>query len=67
LIFPAGRCRSPCGRPPIELRGQEQSAVELPGIGATVSAKLKAPNTADEKFSEVVKSAQDAAVLVLVY
>jgi serine protease Do len=33
----------------------------------TVSAKLKAPNTAGEKFSDVVKSAQDAAVLVLVY
>jgi hypothetical protein len=32
-----------------------------------VSAKLKAPNTADEEFEEVVKSAQDAAVLVLVY
>jgi hypothetical protein len=32
-----------------------------------VSAKLKAPNAADEKFSDVVKSAQDAAVLVLVY
>jgi len=32
-----------------------------------VSAKLKAPNTADEKFSDVAKSAQDAAVLVLVY
>jgi hypothetical protein len=32
-----------------------------------VSAKLKAPNTADEKFQDVVKSAQDAAVLVLVY
>jgi len=32
-----------------------------------VSAKLKAPNTADEKFEDVVKSAQDAAVLVLVY
>jgi TPR repeat protein len=30
-------------------------------------AKLKAPNTADEKFEQVVKSAQDAAVLVLVY
>jgi hypothetical protein len=29
--------------------------------------KLKAPNTADEKFEEVVKAAQDAAVLVLVY
>jgi hypothetical protein len=32
-----------------------------------VSAKLKAANTADEKFEDVVKSAQDAAVLVLVY
>jgi S1-C subfamily serine protease/ribosomal protein L7/L12 len=32
-----------------------------------VSAKLKSPNTVDEKFSDVVKSAQDAAVLVLVY
>ena len=32
-----------------------------------VSAKLKVPNTADEKFEDVVKSAQDAAVLVLVY
>ena len=32
-----------------------------------VSAKLKKPNTADEKFEDVVKSAQDAAVLVLVY
>jgi hypothetical protein len=32
-----------------------------------VANKLKAPNTVDEKFSDVVKSAQDAAVLVLVY
>jgi len=32
-----------------------------------VSAKLKAPNTQDEKFEDVVKSAQHAAVLVLVY
>jgi hypothetical protein len=32
-----------------------------------VSAKLKAPNTKDEKIEAVVKSAQDAAVLVLVY
>ena len=29
--------------------------------------KLNAPNTADEKIEDVVKSAQDAAVLVLVY
>jgi hypothetical protein len=32
-----------------------------------VDAKLKAPVTADRKFEDVVKSAQDAAVLVLVY
>jgi len=32
-----------------------------------VSAKLKNPVTADRKFEDVVKSAQDAAVLVLVY
>ena len=32
-----------------------------------VSAKLKAPVTVDRKFEDVVKSAQDAAVLVLVY
>jgi S1-C subfamily serine protease len=32
-----------------------------------VSAKLKAPNTQEEKFEDVVKSAQRAAVLVLVY
>jgi len=32
-----------------------------------VDAKLKAPNSVDEKFEDVVKSAHDAAVLVLVY
>ena len=32
-----------------------------------VDAKLKTPNTKDEKFENVVKSAQNAAVLVLVY
>jgi uncharacterized protein len=32
-----------------------------------VSAKLKTPVTADRKFEDVVKSARDAAVLVLVY
>ena len=31
-----------------------------------VSAKLKAPNTKEEKFEDVIKSAQQAAVLVLV-
>jgi hypothetical protein len=32
-----------------------------------VDTKLKAPNTTDEKFEDVVKSAQDAAVLIPVY
>jgi hypothetical protein len=32
-----------------------------------VTARLKVPVTVDRKFEEVVKSAQDAAVLVLVY
>jgi len=32
-----------------------------------VFAKFKEPVTADRKFEDVVKSAQDAAVLVLVY
>jgi uncharacterized protein len=32
-----------------------------------VDAKLKDPNTKDEAFEDVVKSAQEAAVLVLVY
>jgi len=32
-----------------------------------VEAELKNPNTADEKFEDVVKQAQGATVLVLVY
>ncbi len=32
-----------------------------------VDAKLKEPNTKDEAFEEAVKSAQEAAVPVLVY
>jgi hypothetical protein len=32
-----------------------------------VSAKLKAPGTAERKFEDVVKDAEQAAVLVLVY
>ena len=32
-----------------------------------VSAKLKEPNTVERKFEAVVKSAEQAAVLVLVY
>jgi len=32
-----------------------------------ISAKFEEPSTSDRKFEDVVKSAQDAAVLVLVY
>ena len=32
-----------------------------------VSAKFKEPNTKERKFEDVVKSAEQAAVLVLVY
>ena len=32
-----------------------------------VAAKLKEPSTKDEPFEDVVKSAQEAAILVLVY
>ena len=32
-----------------------------------VAAKLKEPNTQDRKFEDVVKAAERAAVLVLVY
>ena len=32
-----------------------------------VSTKLKEPNTTEQKFEDVVKSAEKAAVLVLVY
>ena len=32
-----------------------------------VAAKLKEPNTKEQKFEDVVKAAEQAAVLVLVY
>jgi len=35
--------------------------------GPEVSAKLKEPNVKEQKFEDVVKSAEQAAVLVLVY
>jgi hypothetical protein len=48
---------------------KDADTVSLPVLESVpaVSTKLKAPMTADRKFEEVVKSAQDAAVLVLVY
>jgi hypothetical protein len=46
-----------------------RSTAALPFLESVpeVSAKLKTPITADRKSEDVVKSAQDAAVLVLVY
>ena len=40
---------------------------ERGNVISIVSAKLKEPNTQEEKFEDVVKSAQQVAVLVLVY
>ena len=40
----------------------------FPDIGLQrLSPKLKEPNTKDRKFEDVVKSAEQAAALVLVY
>ena len=42
----------------------------LPGFLESVpevAAKLKEPNTKDRKFEDVVKDAEQAAMLVLVY
>jgi hypothetical protein len=50
-----------------ELRGKSSLLLSFLESVPAVSAKLKAPVTADRKFEDVVKSAQDAAVLVLVY
>ena len=50
-----------------QFQGRRHGVPPIPVIGADVDATLKAPVTADRKFEEVVKSAQDAAVLVLVY
>ena len=51
-------------------RRRTRSSASLPFFLESVpavSAKFKAPNTKGESFEDVVKSAQDAAVLVLVY
>ena len=44
-----------------------EAADERGNVIVIVSAKLRSPVTAGQKFEEVVKSAQNAAVLVLVY
>jgi len=63
----AGGERGPARRD--ELRGQESRRAGLSFLESVpdVSAKLKEPVTADRKFEDVVKSAQQATVLVLVY
>jgi hypothetical protein len=50
-----------------ELRHQEQLFVSFLESVPEVSAKLMEPETKERKFEEVVKSAEQAAVLVLVY
>ncbi len=64
---PPGRCRSPCGRPPSKLRGKSSLLLSFLESVPDVAAKFKETNRKDEAFEDVVKSAQDAAVLVLVY
>jgi hypothetical protein len=71
VTFPASVALAASGVPPRrdELRRQESRRAGLSFLESVpaVSAKLKAPMTADRKFEDVVKSAQNAAVLVLVY
>jgi hypothetical protein len=43
------------------------TVVKADAANDLVLLKLKEPVTVDRKFEDVVKSAQDAAVLVLVY
>jgi hypothetical protein len=45
-------------------RNHQETPAEKP---PAVSAKLKEPRTAERKFEDVVKDAEQAAVLVLVY
>jgi hypothetical protein len=65
IILPSSFPRRVAGG--CELRGEEQPALDFLESVPEVAAKLKEPNTVDENFEKVVKSAQDAAVLVLVY
>jgi hypothetical protein len=50
------------------LRGEEALSIEFSRIRAgSVTAKLKEPETKKRKFEDVVKSAEQAAVFMLVY
>jgi len=51
----------------VRMKSPDMSGLSFLESVPAISAKLKEPVTADRKFEEVVKSAQDAAVLVLVY
>ena len=67
--FPASAALAASGALPENVNYAVKSSLLLSFLESVpaVSAKLKAPNTADRKFEDVVRSAQNAAVLVLVY
>ena len=69
VTFPASVALAASGALPENVNYAVKSSFLLGFLESVpaVSAKLKAPVTADRKFEDVVKSAQDAAVLVLVY
>jgi hypothetical protein len=50
-----------------DIGAAQQRSPTVPGIQAEVSAELKEPMTKERKSEDVVKSAEQAAVLVLVY
>ena len=63
----AGATECSAGRPAVRPCQFHNPQSGFLGSVPDVSAKLKSPNTNEEKFEDVVKSAQAAAVLVLVY
>jgi hypothetical protein len=62
-----GVAGGPCGRPPIDYAVKSSLLLSFLESVPEVSDKLKSSNTTDEKFSDMVKSAQAATVLVLAY
>ena len=69
VTFPAAAALAASGALPEHVNYALKSSFLLGFLESVpeVSAKLKAPVTADRKFEDVVKAAQDVAVLVLVY
>jgi hypothetical protein len=61
------RWRPPGAAGECEFRGKSSLLLSFLESVPDVAAKLKEPNTKEEKFEDVVKAAQEAAVLVLVY